>query len=342
MSVIRKPYGTMPNGETVDQLTIIGEGGLSVSFITYGGTLTNLVFDGKDIVLGYESMEAYLHEIGCIGVTVGRYANRIAGGKFKLNGVSYDVGCNENEYNHLHGGTGGWQVKNWEVAAVEDTAITLRQISPDGEVGYPGNVTADVRIAVAPDNTLSFEYTATTDKDTILNLTQHAYFNLNGYDGGNILDTLLMIPADAVLPVDEHLIPLDERMPVDGTPFDFRELKPIGRDITADHEQIKLGNGYDHNFVLGDTNEWRLCATAISNKTGIRMDCYTDQPGVQLYTGNMLKTDNGKGGAMSQYQGFCLETQHFPNSPNRPDFPSTVLKAGETYHTVTEYRFTKV
>lgn len=342
MSVTRKPYGTLPSGEIVEQLTITGEGGLSVSFITYGGTLTNLVFDGKDIVLGYESMEAYLHEIGCIGVTVGRYANRIAGGKFELNGVTYDVGCNENEFCHLHGGTGGWQVKNWEVAAVEDTAIILRQFSPDGEVGYPGNVTADFRVEVKPDNTLLFEYTATTDKDTILNLTQHAYFNLNGYDGGDILDTLLKIPAETVLPVDEHLIPLAERMPVDGTPFDFRELKPIGRDIASDHEQIKLGNGYDHNFVLGDTSEWRLCATAISNKTGIRMDCYTDQPGVQLYTGNMLSTDNGKGGAMSQYQGFCLETQHFPNSPNRPDFPSPVLKAGETYHTVTEYRFSKV
>ena len=343
MSVTRKPYGTMPNGETVEQLTITGEGGLSVTFITYGGTLTNLIFDGKDIVLGYESMEAYLHEVGCIGVTVGRYANRIAGGTFELNGVTYDVGCNENEFCHLHGGEGGFQVKNWIVASVEESAITLRQLSPDGEVGYPGNVCVDVRIAVTPNNTLSFEYTATTDKDTILSLTQHAYFNLNGYNGGNILDTLLQISADTILPVNEHLIPLGKPMSVEGTPFDFRKLKPIGRDITNDHEQIKLGNGYDHNFILnGEANEWKHCATAISNKTGIRMDCYTDQPGVQLYTGNLLKVDFGKGGPMSQYQGFCLETQHFPDSPHNPEYPSTVLKAGDTYHTVTEYRFTKV
>ena len=342
MAVIQKPYGTMPSGEAVDQITIIGDGDLSVTFITYGGTLTNLIFDGKDVVLGYESMDAYLHEVGCIGVTVGRYANRIAGGVFELNGITYDVGCNENEFNHLHGGKGGFQVKNWTVTNIEENAVTLHQFSPDDEVGYPGNVTVDVRISITPDNTLSFEYTATTDKDTILNLTNHAYFNLNGYDGGPILDTLLRIPADSILPVDEHLIPLGERMPVDGTPFDFRELKPIGRDINADHEQIKRGTGYDHNFILGENDEWRLCATAISKKTGIRMDCYTDQPGVQLYTGNMLSTDNGKGGPMSQYQGFCLETQHFPDSPHHPDFPSTVLKAGETYHSITEYRFSKV
>ena len=343
MSVTRKPYGTLPNGEAVEQLTITGKGGLSVSFITYGGTLTNLIFDGKDIALGYTSLEEYLHEVGCIGVTVGRYANRIAGGKFELNGKTYDVGCNENEFCHLHGGAGGWQVKNWEVAAVEDAAITLRQFSPDGEVGYPGNVTADVHISVTPDNTLSFEYTATSDKDTILNMTQHAYFNLNGYDGGNHLDTLLQISANSILPVDDHLIPLGEALPVEGTPFDFREFKPIGRDINDSHEQIKLGNGYDHNFILkGEANAWKHCATAISPKTGIRMDCYTDQPGVQLYTGNMLKVDFGKGGPMSQYQGFCLETQHFPDSPNNPDYPSTVLKAGETYHTVTEYRFSKI
>lgn len=342
MAVTRKPYGMMPSGEKVEQLTITGEGGLSVSFITYGGTLTNLIFDGKDVVLGYESMEAYLHEIGCIGVTVGRYANRIAGGTFELDGITYDVGCNENEFCHLHGGAGGFQVKNWIVASTEESAVTLRQISPDGEVGYPGNVTVDVHISVKPDNTLSLEYTATTDKDTILSLTQHAYFNLNGYDGGNILDTLLQISADAILPVNEHLIPLGERMPVAGTPFDFRELKPIGRDITADHEQIKRGNGYDHNFILGEANEWKHCATAISHKTGIRMDCYTDQPGVQLYTGNLLSTENGKGGPMSQYQGFCLETQHFPDSPHHPDFPTTVLKAGETFHSITEYRFSKV
>lgn len=339
MSVTQKEYGVLPNGEKVTQLTICGESGLSVSFITYGGTMTNLIFAGKDIVLGYENMETYLHEIGSIGVTVGRYANRIADGRFELNGISYDVGRNEKGRNHLHGGAEGFQVKNWTVTAVEENAFTLQYVSPDGEMGYPGTVTVTVRIAVTENNTLSLAYTAVSNKDTVVNLTNHAYFNLNGYDGGDVLDTLLQINADAITPINEHLIPTGEYLMVEGTPLDFRLPKMIGRDINAEHEQLRYANGYDHNFILGDTMQRRLAVTAISNRTGIRMDCYTDQPGVQLYTANFLNTEYGKGGPMSQNQGFCLETQHFPDSPNHPNFPSTVLKAGETFRSFTEYCF---
>ncbi len=342
MSVTRKAYGVLPDGEAVEQVTAVGEGGLSVSVITYGATITHLVFEGKDVVLGYEDLEGFRTGGGSINVTVGRYANRIAGGVFELNGTTYDIGRNEKGITHLHGGVEGFQAKNWTVVSVEDAAFTLRLVSPDGEMGYPGNLTVDVRFAVLPDNTLAIGYTATTDADTILNLTNHAYFNLNGYDGGDTLDTLLQIHAEAITPIGATLIPTGERLPVDGTPFDFRTAKPIGRDIHADHEQLRFGNGYDHNFVLGDTMERRLAVVAESPRSGIRMACYTDQPGVQLYTANFLNSPFGKGGAMTPHQGFCLETQHFPDSPHHPAFPTVVLKAGETFRSTTEYAFSKL
>lgn len=342
MSVTRKPYGVLPSGEAVEQLTIVGQGGLSVSVITYGATVTNVIYNGYDVVLGYEDLEGFRTGGGSINVTVGRYANRIAGGIFTLGGKTYDVGRNEKNITHLHGGVEGFQVKVWEVVNVEDDAVTLRYISPDGEMGYPGTATVDVRFSVLPDNTWCIDYTATSDKDTVLNLTNHSYFNLNGYNGGDVLDTLLKINAEAITPVSQTLIPTGELLAVEGTPFDFRTAKPIGQDIAADHEQIRFGNGYDHNFVLGDTMTERLAVTAICEKSGIRMDCYTDQPGVQLYTANFLNSPFGKGGAMSRFQGFCLETQHFPDSPNKPQFPSTELKAGGVFRSTTKYAFSKI
>lgn len=342
MSVTRKPYGVLPGGEAVEQLTVVGKGGLSVSVITYGATVTNVLYDGYDVVLGYEDLEGFRTGGGSINVTVGRYANRIADGTFTLGGKTYDVGRNEKGITHLHGGAEGFQVKVWAVVNVEDDAFTLRYISPDGEMGYPGTVTVDVRFSVSPDNTWGIDYTATSDKDTVINLTNHSYFNLNGYSGGTVLDTLLQINAEAITPVSQTLIPIGEQLAVEGTPFDFRVAKPIGQDIAADHEQIRFGNGYDHNFVLGNTMTERLAVTAISKKSGIRMDCYTDQPGVQLYTANFLDSPFGKGGAMSRFQGFCLETQHFPDSPNKPQFPSTTLKAGDVFRSTTKYAFSKV
>ncbi|MBR2338649.1 MAG: galactose mutarotase [Clostridia bacterium] len=335
----RTAYGVMPDGTPVEKVSLTGKNGLSLSFITYGGIITELVYQGKDVVLGHTCLEDYLRGKGSIGVTVGRYANRIAGGKFELNGTVYDVGCNEAGRGHLHGGTLGFEKRVWTLGDLCENSATLHYTAADGEMGYPGTLNVAVTFTLEDDNTLAIFYRATTDKDTVLNLTNHAYFNLNGYDGGSTLDTELQINAESILPVDDLLIPTGERMPVEGTPFDFRVAKPIGRDINGDHAQLKIGGGYDHNFCLGETCEYRHAVSAYSPRSGIRMDCYTDEPGVQLYTGNFLELPFGKGGAMTQYQGFCLETQHFPDSPNHPDFPSTVLKAGDTFESTTRYHF---
>lgn len=333
-------YGVLPNGDPVSQLILSREGGITVSFITYGATMTSLLVHGKDVVLGYRSLEEYLKDTASVGVTVGRYANRIAGGVFELNGITYDVGRNEVARNgHLHGGAAGFQVKNWVLDSHDDKSFTLSLTSPDGDMGYPGTLTLKLHVALDDPSALSLTCTAVSDKDTVVNFTNHAYFNLNGYDGGDVLDTVLQLRADAILAVNERLIPTGERLSVTDTPFDFRVPKPIGRDIGASHEQLRLGGGYDHNFILGETVSCRHAATAYSPRSGIRMCCYTDQPGLQLYTANFLHSDCGKGGAMTAHQGFCLETQHFPDSPHHPDFPSTVLRAGDTFTSRTVYSF---
>lgn len=334
-------YGTMPDGTVVEQYTLTGKGGLTVRCITYGAIITNVVFDGKDVVLGQDRLHDYFPCIGYIGTTVGRYANRIAGGKFELGGKTYDVGCNEREGVHLHGGERGFDKYVWDVIDASDNHITMRHISKDGDMGYPSTLTLDVTFTVEDDDTLAITYHATADGDTILNPTNHTYFNLNGYDGGDILDTELWINADTILEVDEYLLPTGNRLPVVGTPFDFTTPKPIGRDIAADHPQIKLGGGYDHNFCIADAVGYRHIVSAYSPRSGIRMDCYSTEPGVQLYTGNGLESDFGKGGPMSHFQGFCLETQHFPDSPNHPEFPTTVLKGGEVFESITRYHFSK-
>lgn len=334
-------YGYMPDGTPVEQFTLVGKGGLSATFITYGAILTNLVFEGKDVVLGQTSLEDYFKCIGYIGTTVGRYANRIAGGLFSLNGTTYNVGCNEEGRGHLHGGVKGFDKYVWSILDLTENSAELQIVSPDGDMGYPGTMTLTVRFTVEDDNSLALTYRAVSDKDTVINPTNHTYFNLNGFDGGTVLDTELQINADSILPVDTLLIPTGDYLPVDGTPFDFRAAKPIGRDIALEDEQLALGSGYDHNFCLGNTCEYRHAVSAYSPRSGIRMDCYTTEPGVQLYTGNCLESDCGKGGPMVRHQGFCLETQHFPDSPNHPQFPSVVLKAGEVFESFTRYTFTK-
>lgn len=342
MSAQKSVFGYMPNGETVQKVTLQNKSGLSLSFITLGGIVTELIFEGKDVVLGYTCLEDYFHCNASIGVTVGRYANRIAKGLFELNGTLYDVGCNEKGRGHLHGGEMGFQTRLWTLVDLCENCATLSYTSADGEMGYPGELCVDVTFTLEDDNSFAIHYRATTDKDTVLNLTNHAYFNLNGYDGGDVLDTVLQINAEHYLPVDELLIPTGERRAVAGTAFDFRQGKPIGRDINADDEQLTVCGGYDHNFCFADSCEYRHVVSAYSPRSSIRMDCFTDQPGVQLYTGNFLDSPFSKGGAMVKHQGFCLETQHFPDSPNQPDFPTTVLKAGETFESVTRYSFSKM
>lgn len=333
-------YGTLPGGDEVSLLTLSQEHGITASFITYGATLTALTVHGKDVVLGYRSLEEYRQDTASIGVTVGRYANRIADGRFSLDGTMYDVGRNEvARHGHLHGGAVGFQMKNWHLEEHDDNAFTLSLHSPDGDMGYPGALTLRLRVALDTPSSLLLTYTAVSDRDTVVNFTNHAYFNLNGYDGGTVLDTELQICADELLAVNERLIPTGERLSVDGTPFDFREGKPIGRDIQVEHPQLALGGGYDHNFILNHDPKTQHAVTAYSPRSGIRMHCDTDQPGLQLYTANFLSSECGKGGAMSRHQGFCLETQHFPDSPNHPDFPTTVLRAGETFTSYTRYSF---
>ena len=336
----RSLYGTLPNGEPVYALTLSHKNEIAVTVITYGATMTSLLTHGKDVVLGYNSLAEYLEDTASIGVTVGRYANRIAGGTFELNGFTYDIGRNETARNgHLHGGSIGFQHKNWRLETHDDKSFTLSLVSPDGDMGYPGTLNLKLRVALDTPSALSLTYTAVCDKDTVVNFTNHAYFNLNGYDGSDILNTELFINADEILAVNDRLIPTGARIRVDGTPFDFRVAKPIGRDINNDHEQLKIGGGYDHNFILGDTMAYRHAVTAYSPSSGIRMQCHTDQPGIQLYTANFLDSACGKGGAMTKHQGFCLETQHFPDSPHHPDFPTTVLRAGEIFESRTVYSF---
>ena len=339
------PFGTFKDGRLAERYVLIGRGGLSANIFTYGATVQSLEFAGKDVVLGYDTLDDYLQGGASQGASIGRYANRIAAGKFLLNGIHYDVGCNENGVGHLHGGFVGFDKKLWEARVVsdgEEPAVEFTTSSPDGEEGYPGNLQVSVIYTVTADNGLRLEYTARSDKDTVVNLTNHSYFNLNGWDGGDILDTQLTIFADSITPIDKKFIPTGEFMQVDGTPFDFRQAKSIGRDIGQANEQLKLGLGYDHNFILGTDRKMRHAVTAVSPQSGIRLDCYTDLPGVQLYTSNMLNEPTGKQGKpLYKYQGFCLETQFFPDSPNQSGFPSTTLMADQVYYSMTEYKFSK-
>lgn len=346
MSITKTPFGQLPCGTAVTKYTLSGENGLAVSILDYGATLQAIEFAGKDVLLGYENAADYVRAGGFyMGATVGRYANRIAGGKFTLNGVAYNVTKNENGKTQLHGGAVGFDKKMWDMEIIDAAIPTLRATTTaaHGEEGFPGNMEIAVTFSVTADNTLSIRYNATSDKDTVANFTNHAYFNLNGYDGGDILDTEVIMDAYAYTPADGDLIPTGEIRPVDGTPFDMRTQKTWGEVILCDHPEIKACDGVDHNFVIADkAGELRRAMYAKSPKSGIAVTCCTDLPGIQIYTANTLKMPFGKGGPMTKYQGFCMETQFFPDSPNHPQFPSTVLKAGETFETVTTYTFEKV
>ncbi len=341
--VERQNFGMTPGGEAVDLYTLRNAAGMQVSIMTYGATVTSLMApdrDGKlgDVVLGYDSLAGYLRQSPYLGAIVGRYGNRIAGGAFELDGERYSLARN-NGPNHLHGGIVGFDKVVWTAEPFEHdhgVGLALTYVSPDGEEGYPGTLAAEVRYTLTVENELVVDYLATTDQATPVNLTQHSYFNLAA--AGDILGHELMLAASHYTPVDSTMIPTGEIAPVAGTPFDFTEPVPIGARIAEAHEQLVRGGGYDHNYVL-DSGE--PAATVFEPYTGRLLEIRTTEPGIQFYSGNFLDGSiTGKDGIVYGHRsGFCLETQHYPDSPNQPHFPSTILRPGETYESQTAFAF---
>jgi aldose 1-epimerase len=342
----KEAFGKTVEQEPVELYTLTNRQGAEVKIITYGGIITSLKVpdrNGKmgDVALGYDNLESYLKSNPFFGALVGRYGNRIAKGKFSLNGEEYSLARN-NDPNHLHGGIKGFDKVVWkakEVKGKNGPGLSLSYVSKDGEEGYPGNLSVTVVYTWTHNNELKVAYTATTDKTTVVNLTQHSYFNLAG--SGDILKHEMMIAANRFTPVDATLIPTGELRSVKGTPMDFTKPFAIGARIDQQDEQLKFGRGYDHNYVLNSNKgALALAARVYEATTGRVMEVYTTEPGIQLYTGNFLDGMTGKGGQVyKQRYGFCLETQHFPDSPNQPKFPSTTLKPGQKYMTTTSYRF---
>ena len=317
----------------------IKNGALEVSVLTFGATLQSIRYQGVDVALGYNTLEEYQTNDGYLGATVGRYANRIAAGKFPLNGVEYDVGCNEEGRGHLHGGKIGLSHKFWNAEEINENALRMTNLLADGEEGYPGNMAVAVTFTVEND-TLRLTYEAKSDADTVYNPTNHCYFNLNGETGAPILNHIMKVNSSYMTPVDALLIPTGELKAVAGTPFDFNAPKPIGQDINAEDAQLALGSGYDHNFCV-DGEGLRDAAILQSPDTGIQMVCRTDLPGIQIYTGNCTDDRAGKNAPIGKHSGVCLETQFYPDSPNHSNFPSCTLKAGEEFCSITEYCFSK-
>jgi aldose 1-epimerase len=348
MKISNQPFGKMPDGSAVNLFTLTNDNGVEVKITNYGGVVVSLIVPDQhghldDIVLGFDTLAEYLEKSPYFGCITGRYANRIAYGKFTLNGVDYALAQNDGE-NHLHGGSKGFDKELWtteEIRSEVGVGLKLNYTSPDGEENYPGTLSVSVVYTLTNDDELKIEYTATTDQDTIVNLTNHSYFNLAGAGEGNILGHELMINAERFTPVDNTAIPTGELRPVAGTPFDFREMTEIGARIEQDDEQLKFGQGYDHNWVLGNAGGALILAARVEEAaSGRAMEVYTTELGIQFYSGNFLDGLTGKGGQKyPRRSGLCLETQHYPDSPNQPDFPSTVLKPGETYQTTTIYKF---
>ena len=339
----RKPFGTTPAGEAVELLEL-KKGKLSCAVLTLGATLQALTVpdqDGKevDVVLGYDTAEEYLTQDAYLGAVVGRFANRIAKGKFTLNGKEYTLAVN-NGPNHLHGGIVGYSYRVWTVEELTADRAVLTLDSPDGEEGYPGHVTVKVTYTLL-ENGLEISYEAESDQDTPCNLTNHAYFNLSGHTCPTVADHLTTLFATHYLPTDDTSIPLGQPAEVANTPMDFRTPKTLGERVDDDFVQLKQARGYDHCYVVdGPQNLLRQAAQVFSPQTGIQMTAETTLPGVQLYTANYLSDRKGKGGARySPRSAFCLETQFFPDSPNQPAFPSAILKAGEKFHHVTRFLF---
>ncbi|MBA9078645.1 aldose epimerase family protein [Rufibacter quisquiliarum] len=341
-------FGKLQDGTEIFLYTLSNKNKAQASFTNFGGRLVSLLVPDKngkltDVVVGMPSVKEYeVTTEPYFGATIGRYGNRIANGKFTLDGKEYALSVN-NGPNTLHGGKKGFQNVVWEARQPNAQTVELTYLSKDGEEGFPGNLKTKVTYTLTDNNELKMDYEATTDKATVVNLTNHAFFNLNGEGSGDILGHQLQIHADSYIPVNNNLIPFGKIEPVAGTPFDFSKPTPIGERINVPNQQLKNGKGYDHNYVLGANpgKKMNKAATVVGDKSGIVMEVLTQEPGLQFYSGNFMKGKNTfKGGAKDDFRtAFCLETQHFPDSPNQPAYPSTVLRPGEVYKTGSVYKF---
>jgi len=343
-SISSQPFGKTPEGESVDLYTLTNTQGASAAISNYGGVVVSLKVPDRngamgDVVLGFDKLDGYTRPGPHFGAIIGRYANRIAKGKFTLDGMEYTLAKNNGD-NSLHGGIRGFDKQLWIAKEAPNRALELNYVSKDGEEGFPGNLAVTVTYTLTDNNELQIDYSATTDKTTVINLTNHSYFNLAGEGQGDVLSHQVTIYANRFTPVDPTLIPIGQLMSVAGTPFDFRQAHAIGERINAADEQLKFGKGYDHNFVLNTGGAaLDIVARITEPKSGRIMDVLTTEPGLQFYTANTLKV-TGKGGKVyGPHSAFCMETQHFPDSPNQPDFPSVVLKPGGRLKSTTVYRF---
>ncbi len=338
------PFGKLPDGK-IARLYHLKNGNYSVDICDFGATLINFCGpdrDGKntDILLGFDSVEPYLGNIGYMGAVIGRFGNRIEKGKFTLKGKEYTLAVN-NGPNHLHGGLKGFSHKLWSARDIDNNTIEFSLVSPDGEEGYPGNLDVQITYSLEADGTLTLDYYAISDADTVINLTNHAYFNLDGADKGTtIFDHTLQLDASAFCDTDDDCLANGNILTVKNTPFDFREPKPLGDPITSDFGPVKVAGGIDHNFVLKNDGKFKKFGVLYSDKTGIELTCYSDQPGVQIYSGNFMKPNNGKYGVTyAKHGAVCIETQGFPNSTEHAHFPSPILKKGRIYRRKTAYKF---
>lgn len=343
----RKPFGTTRDGRPARLFTLANQNGLQAAITDYGGAIVSLQAPDRagklaDVVLGYDSLAGYEADKPYLGAIIGRFANRIARGRFTLNGVIYTLPRNNGD-NSLHGGTTGFNKRLWTAKEVSGNSLELTYLSPDGEEGYPGELSATVVYTVTGQNELRMDYSATTNKNTIVNLTNHSYFNLAGQGEGDILKHEVTIHARHFIPVNANLIPTGEIRSVQGTPLDFTERTAIGARISADDEQLKLAGGYDHNWIPGREGDRALvpAAEVYEPGSGRVLQVLTTQPGIQFYSGNFLDgSAHGKGGKVYRRRyGFCLETQHYPDSPNQPNFPSTELQPGQQYRETTVFKF---
>jgi aldose 1-epimerase len=341
----RKAFQDNIDGKPTDLYILKNGNGMTAAITNYGGRITSLLVPDRtgqmtDVVVGHGSVQDFVNSgEAYFGATIGRVGNRIANGKFTLDGKEYTMAKN-NGPNTLHGGKKGFQAVVWDANQPNDTTLVLHYLSPDGEEGFPGNLDVTVTYSLTSDNGFKCDYKATTDKKTVVNLTNHAFFNLNGEGSGTINNHVLQIYADRYTPVDSTLIPTGKIEPVAGTPLDFRQPIPIGQRLNVDHPQLKYGLGYDHNYVLNGKG-MKKAATVVGDKSGIQMDVYTEEPGLQFYGGNFMQAKNTfKGGSKDEHRtAFCLETQHYPDAPNQPSFPSIVLTPGQTYKTSSVYKF---